>query len=664
MSKNSVKGLVDGAKPVNDAGKIDKWANNRIGDFTIEDGRVWFMRKGRDSKKNNDDGTTQINEIPTPLTDNFIALVKEQIILDDGLKKEAAFLIEGMSRNFWKERQDQKEKENTTQSDAGDLPTLTIPAVQYQTMSWPLKHWGALAIVEADQATPRRLANAILKLSGHIPITTVYQHIGWRKIKNEWHYLTNGGGIHAGGYDESIQIELGDGHINKYQLPPPHHNQHQNGRGFLELMTLSTKNPRIGPVLFAAVARAVLGEVLPIDFSLYIAGRSGAQKSEAAAILLGFFGSFDARSFPANFTDTETDLEPKAHQAKDAVFVVDDFAPGVTQHDANRLHAKAERLFRSAGNQAGRGRRNSDMTAKPAYYPRGLVVATAEDLPRGASLLGRLLILEIQRGDIDLNVLTVMQSFSRDGRLRAAMAGFIQWLAPRINELKKSFPLKVRDLRDKHLNSFVGAHSRAPDLFASLFSGADLLIDYLLDIEVISEVRALDFAENLEQNLMATMMLQGQFQKQTDEVERFILLLQGCFSTGDVHVGDHLTNGPPKIKPFVFGWRASIEGGDLSGCGGLIGWIDEAKQELLLEPEPTFKAIQRFGNSQNEPMLINKATLWRRLQERGFLLALEQDAKTGATRTAVKRHIRCTGRSASARVLVMDAKLIINREDD
>lgn len=170
--------------------------------------------------------------------------------------------------------------------------------------------------------------------------------------------------------------------------------------------------------------RAVLGECLPTDFALFLAGQSGAQKSECAALAQACFGDFNARTFPANFNDTESDLEHKSHQCKDAVFVVDDFAPSVSQVETNKLHAKAERLFRGAGNQSGRGRCNTDMSSKAAYFPRGMLIATGEDLPKSASLLSRLLIIELKRGDINLSFLSALQDQARKGELAAIMAAF------------------------------------------------------------------------------------------------------------------------------------------------------------------------------------------------------------------------------------------------
>lgn len=193
---NPILTVIKGAQPVTHKGDIDKFADRRVGDFVISLGQIFFMRRGRDHK----DG--QVIELPTPLTDNFIALIAEQIILDDGIKQETAFVLEG--------------KQKTGQL----LPTLTIPATQYIAMQWPLKHWGARAIVEADQATPRRLANGILKLSGDIPITTVYQHTGWRLLNKQWYYLSNNGAIGAEGLNTEIRVELGEGHLQRYAPSP------------------------------------------------------------------------------------------------------------------------------------------------------------------------------------------------------------------------------------------------------------------------------------------------------------------------------------------------------------------------------------------------------------------------------------------------------------
>src|SRR5262249_35935312 len=114
------------------------------------------------------------------------------------------------------------------------------------------------------------------------------------------------------------------------------------------LRLLSVAPDRISLPLLAAVYRAPFGN---LDFSLFLAGPSGVFKSAIAALCQQHFGAaMDGRSLPANFASTGNALEWLAFYAKDALLVVDDFAPRARGGDGE-LQSIAERLFRAAGNQ-------------------------------------------------------------------------------------------------------------------------------------------------------------------------------------------------------------------------------------------------------------------------------------------------------------------------
>ncbi|MDP3875421.1 MAG: cell wall-binding protein [Methylobacter sp.] len=622
MKSKAIEELLSDPTPatidaVDPAIPIDKWSDRREGDFYIHDGRVGFIRKNTDRK------TGKSNEIMTPLTHNFVSLIDQQLILDDGLRQEVAFEIATKQR--WR----------------GELPTVNIPATQYQAMAWPLRHYGGRAIIESDQASARKLATAILILSGDIPITVIYQHSGWRIIDGHYRYLSGSGALSAAGLDDKIRVELGDGHMQKFSLPPPDQNPGDKAQLLFGLLHLAPKNPALGVALFCGVTRAVLGECLPIDFSIYLAGQSGSQKSEAAALAQACFGEFDARSLPGNFNDTETVGEIKLHRAKDGVFVIDDRAPAANQAEESRQQAKSDRWFRGVGNQAGRGRCNADMTVKAAYFPRCMIVSTGEDLPKGASLLGRMLVIETKRGDVNLSSLTALQLLSRRGEHAAAMSNFITWLAPRLVDLKKRFPDLVRDLRDQALNDpdkFASSHPRAADIYASCYAAADIYMEYCCDVNGISVIHATELMETIDAGLKSAIRAQHQYQKANDEVERFVALLRGSFASGECHICSHLNQGPPVSNPHLWGWRAAEVGGEKIGRGQMIGWINEVKGEIWLEPEALFKTVQKFASSQNDPILMNKSTLWKRLLERGLLAELEID-KNGVKRPDIKRSV-------------------------
>ena len=202
--------------------------------------------------------------------------------------------------------------------------------------------------------------------------------------------------------------------------------------------------------LLGTLYRAPLGEIAFIDFSIHLTGPTGVFKSELAALVQAHFGAgFNSRRLSASWADTANMLEKKAFLAKDAVLVIDDFAPTGTTADVQRLHREADRLFRGAGNRSGRARMRADGGSRPTYYPRGLIVSTGEDIPSGQSLRARMLVLELAPGDVDTDVLSRAQQDAGGGVLAKAMAGYLQWLAPRVDELRRRLAERQRALRDE-----------------------------------------------------------------------------------------------------------------------------------------------------------------------------------------------------------------------
>ncbi len=683
--KPTILTIVKSAQPVTPNGEVDLFADRRVGDFIISLGRIYFMRKGRDLKEG------QPVEIPTALTHNFVALITEQIDLDDGVQQTTAFSVAGRHHK------------------GRILRTLLIPATQYLPMQWHVKHWGALAIVEADQATPRRLANAILILSGDIPVIVVYQHTGWRLIDDEYYYLTGSGGIGQNGLNPDIRVDLGASRLQLYELPAPIQEPRQIAGALFELMTVAGNKPAVGVALFCFIIRTVLSECVATDFSLFLSGLTGSKKSEIAALVQAFFGNFKRLTLPAGFKDTQGALELKTHRTKDAVLVVDDLKPGTSRREKDEKTAKFDYLVTGAGDQMGRSRLNPDATEKPAYYPRCGVIITGEYIPdNSASTLARLLVIEMTRDDVDESYLSFLQDRAKNGKFAAAMAAFIKWLAPRMPELKLTFEKTLQYTRDEALadrDKFANSHPRSADIYASMKAAAELYIDFAVDTGAIGKINAERHSNTIDEALKGLIRAQSQFQKDSDEVQRFVALLRSCFAAGECHVNDYQKQGPPEFHPFTWGWRSSTDShyeapfqssedqdeslGEAKqkelmfpvGRGMPIGWIrqakikksklrqlrlnerdeeieDEANSELWLDPQATFTVIQRFANHQNDPILLPQLTLWQRVLERGLLIGFEVHKKTGKRRYDGKTPSYIAGKRP--RVLRLPVTLITN----
>jgi hypothetical protein len=192
----------------------------------------------------------------------------------------------------------------------------------------------------------------------------------------------------------------------------------------------------------------------------------------------------DARHFPQNWSSTANDIEATLFAAKDALAVVDDFAPGTTRGSRQELETKAERVVRGLGNAAGRGRMTADGRQRPDRPPRAQVIVTGEDLPAAHSIRARALIVPVAEGDVDTALLTAAQEAARSGVYEHALAGFVTWMAGRHEQVVARWRGCAADYRGRLVAG--GVHGRSPVALAQLLAAVEILAEYLdeLGIEV------------------------------------------------------------------------------------------------------------------------------------------------------------------------------------
>jgi len=571
---------------------------------------------------------------------NFAASITEEVIHDNGAEAETLFLIEGCM------------------SDGTRLPPVEVPASKFPSMNWVSSEWGARPLVHAGSSIKDHLRTAIQGIILCDKRRTVYGHTGWRKLGDEWLFLHGGGGLGAGGGRADIEVRAGEGNMRRYQF------ETDGGgdlcadiRASLRLLDISASNAALGVVLLAGVYRAPLGEAAPIDHGVFLAGQTGSRKSEAAGVALAHFGrGFNARNFPANWDDTESDLEAKGHGAKDCLFVVDDFKPRGAANDVHKLHVKADRLFRSVGNQSGRGRRTSDMKQRAAYHPRGLVLATGEDIPRGASLRARLALVELSMADVDNGVLSELQASARSGALERAMGGFLRWLAKDMGALKTKLPERLRGFRDEAIQEgFAKAHPRAADVYASLLVGLAVFFMFAEEVGALKAGQMDEKFKACQDTLKDMIAAQGDLQADQDEVLQFLAYLKSSLNAGLCHFSDSLKQGAPAEHPSFWGWRVIPGNGDQpptvdKPLGELVGWVDPVR--VYLEGNAAFAAVQEMAKATGENLAITQRSLWARMYDRGLLLDVVKEA--GKVRMSPKRTIAGVKR----RVYVMSRKTL------
>jgi hypothetical protein len=565
---------------------------------------------------------------------NFTAQIAEDITLDDGIETHRVAVIRG------------------TLATGAPLPEVRIPFDQFEAMSWVGRSWGATAILNAGPGNRDKVREAIQRFSTNVVQRREYAHAGWRQVGDTWVFLSHGTAIGGHGTVPGITVHLdGPGeHLVLQPSPgdPPLPEAIRQALAFLDL----APDPITVPLLGAAF-RAVLNEIAYADVSVFLTGPSGVFKSELASLVQACFGTrFTRLTLPATWAATPNYLERLAADFKDCVLVIDDFAPGGTTQDVNRYHAVADRVIRGAGNAAGRGRMRADSGLRPSYRPRALIVGTGEDVPRGHSIRARMLVLEIERGDVDTGLLATFQDDGSRRSLVVMLSGFIHWLAPRLDGLRASLPASIRAYRAAF--SRPGTHARSPEALAHLAAGWSLWLDCAVDAGAIdADQRAITW-QRVWTALQAVGGSQAMHQEQEHPVSRFLALLRGCLATGDAHVAG--PDGTPPERPAAWGWRlqhrSPLTGDSWQAQGHRIGWLDASG--LYLEPQAVYSTVQRHGSAGGTGLSITPQGLWKRLDEAGLLQSTELE-------TRGTRLIRKTLEAARRRVLHLPVTLL---EDD
>jgi hypothetical protein len=344
----------------------------------------------------------------------------------------------------------------------------------------------------------------------------------------------------------------------------------------------------------------------------------------------------DGRQVPANWSSTSNALELLAFHAKEALLVVDDFAPAGGRVDVQRLHGAADRILRAQGNRSGRQRMTQDAALRDGKAPRGLIVSTGEDLPNGHSLRARILMLEVSPKEIDADLLSAAQEKARAGLHAGAMAGYLKWLAADLARIRAKLAERVKFLREQFASST--GHRRSADMLANLLTGIELLLEFALAIGAISTKEVADLLTRAFAGLEQAGLAQEVHQVAADPVDQYMLFLRAAFAGKRAHLVDK--DGRVPVEPRSWGWTEDI-GGSHNGAGGCwrpggerIGWVDGP--DVYLEAELALAAVQALAQRQGGGFPINGKTLHKRFKERGLLASTDPRRGTHLVRRVLE----------------------------
>jgi Domain of unknown function (DUF927) len=549
------------------AGAKFRFARNELPYEATENGLVW--------RKSTRDGVEDV------LLTNFTAHITADIVEDDGAERRRRFEIE------------------STLHDRTDR--VEVAASQFGAMNWVPESLGALAVIFPPGTNRDHARAAIQLLSKEVEHKTIYTHLGWRLLGEQWAYLHTGGAITATGLKTDVSVSL-LGALANFDLPSPPSGAELKAALSASLRMLDVAPDSVSVPVFAGIWRAPLG---PCDFTLHIVGPTGGGKTEFATLAQQHFGkAFTSRNLAAAWSGTANSLEAIAFAAKDALLVIDDFAPQGSLYEVSRANRDADRFIRAQGNNAGRSRLRADATLRHTKSPRGLALSTGEDTPRGHSTRARMSVSELGPNDMNWERLTQSQHDARNGMYEKAFAAYVQWVAARHDRLLASLPSTFAELRAAASRS--AAHKRTPEVVAHLAVGVQTFLRFAQSCQALSKPDAEALWRRCWLALGAIAREQSEQQRSEEPASRFMALLNAS-----------LSSGAAQLACCKDGWTRN------DARGVLIGWLNG--DSIFLEPETAFAAVQRFARDQGDAITIGAKTLWKRMNGQGLLARHDKD---------------------------------------
>jgi len=223
-----------------------------------------------------------------------------------------------------------------------------------------------------------------------------------------------------------------------------------------------------------------------------------------------------------------------------------------------------------------------------------LILATGEQHPPGQSILARTVLIQLKRGDVDLNALTLAQ---RDAQLLPhAMSGYVSWLADRMGELGDELRERFRLIREHAVASGADGHLRVPEAIAHLWIGIELALEYALVIGACSEEGREALGNSLWGALCEGGSVQGRLVQEERPTLRFLRVLATLITQGRVFL----------VAKDDVGTIAKDR-------AEFLGWYDDTRLHLL--PDAAFGAATRFARESGAPFPVRDDRLRRELAE-------------------------------------------------
>lgn len=507
-----------------------------------------------------------------------------------------------------------------------EVPAEHLP----QARKWATQAIGAAAVITPMSRDEAHVATAAQYIGDYQWTTeTVYTHTGWRSdlADGKHHYLTASGALGADGLDTGITVDLGEARLNYYALPDP---SAVEPAELAEAVRASLDLRHVAPLKVTAPAIAAAYRAplpVPATTGVFLVGASGTRKTAFAAVVCQHYGRhITAKTLPAGWNSTGNALEALAHQMKNVLLCIDDYAPQAAD-DPRKLAATADAIIRGSANGSGRGRLRRDGTRRPAKQSRAQVMATGEDVPPGESLRGRLTVAAVEPQSIDLKRLTVAQQHGDDGLYELATAGYVRWLAKQWDTHPDYAGHILDQINNRRSEIAVGGHSRVPEAAADLLTAWRQWLGYAVAVEAVTAAEAKKIMAEVTEAILETAKEQVTYTGAMKVPEVYLTSLASALAGGHAHIADQDTGREPPSFPTQWGWEPYTSGDiqQFHPRGTRIGWVSRDGGAIYLDPGPAFEVARAHATKSALPLNTTKHTVHKQLAEGAYLASTDKD---------------------------------------
>ena len=556
--------------------------------YSIQDNRIVYVKPKPVYVK----GQGIVQEWQSQPICNFVIGIAAELASCDGDETESMFSVYGQTA-------DRTFQFDISAEDATDPRKLQAAL---------LTHGGGRAVVYAGQM--RHVLPAMQILSdGNYARQVRYVSTGWQRISDGWIFVTPGGGI---GVDH-VRCDV-DSALKNYRVVMNDTDLPAGIEALTCLLEAFTHN-----ISYPAVAHAFLAPLLRFlpnvkRYCLHLTGETGSLKTTYATLLLCLFGDFGNEDPTAKFGGTINSIEALGHQAKDVLFVVDDFKPRYVRLD------EITRLVQNYSDGQGRSRMNRDASLKTTKYIRGALLTTGEDVPEHeASVIARMLIVRMSRFDGKNERLARATELS--ATLPTVMGSYISWLMQNGAVDLESLVMQKRD----HFLAALSAQNitnagRIATNAAQNWTAFHYFTKWAQTFAGWTAAQAETALAEHEDIIMALCNDMAQRIGEEKASTTFIEAIRAMIASGEAVIID-------RLKPEADASGDRLINKDEPIGKVLLGWQDN--EGIYMQPNTVYHAVEKWYRQVGQSIGFSAKAMFDQLEADGLIVNRQTMKKTG-----------------------------------